>query len=542
MKTKHTILGCLILLMFSCYKDNSSGLLKKSSQLIIKNIEAEYNLVVGEKDHLKLKINPNISFKDKYKKFKDSEFKYYWTYYGERMNKSEADTIGKEKQLDYKASDLKSGNFKLVFIIKNIKTGISVFKETKLSVETIKLRGWYILKDQNGYTDLDLYTNGKSLISDIIRKSGETPLKGNAVRIGFTAHYAYLDMNESEINKREKIRIRCLIPMSTNDVAVLQIEDTKKLANHKDLFYLAPEVIKPAFWISKHRNISYANDGKLYRMTSDSPFSRVGFAITNAEGSDYFLSKYFIQPQGTVPLTVFDTIQSSFYFFDSDYNKNELVSCNKSKYPTKKLNSYLLYMSYQTKKIPNSDFPPYFRGEVGTGIALLKKKDSGGLLSLAYLNFFAGMWYWYADPSAAPPFIYKQETLSTGLDLAKADLYAINRTKDFLYYTKDNKISYYDMQNKTETLIHSLDAGEKITYIHHSLYKEKDTHAYDFDYLVVASHSNGNYKVYLFEILSNGKLKDNPIIIEGKGKVAHVLYVSPQVDEYRMDDYVNYNY
>jgi hypothetical protein len=536
MKTiyNNIILGFLILLMFSCYKDKSSTLFTKSDQLIIKNIEEKYNLISDK--NIILKINPDISFEDG-ENFKDSDFEYLWTYHNNDMSKS--DTISEEKNLEYNAINFRFGDFKLVFIVKNTKTGVSVFNETDITIEALKSRGWYILKDNNGYTDLDLY-NSKGLITDIIHKSGGSPLEGNAVRIGFTAHYAYFDPNASGDNK-DKMNLRCLIPMSKNDVSVIQIDDTKELGSHNDLFYVTPEFSKPAFWIAMNRNISYVNNNKLYAFSPmDNTLAKMGAPIPVSGDYDYSLSKYFIQSHFLVPPTVFDKIQSSFYYLVNDgWSPPALSSYGMGQYPTKNLDSDLLYMSYQTNEVPNSSAPPYFGG-IGTGIALLKKHTEG-TLSLAYLDMFANL--------TGMPLIYKLETLPTGLDIATADLYAINRTKDFLYYTKANNISYYDMANQTETVIHSLAPGEEITYIHHSKYTEPDATEYNFDKLVVASYSNGNYKVYLFDILNDGKLKtDDPIIIEGEGKVAHTLYVSPKLDDVAgmkksgRDAYVNYNY
>ena len=117
------------------------------------------------------------------------------------------------------------------------------------------------------------------------------------------------------------------------------------------------------------------------------------------------------------------------------------------------------------------------------------------------------------------------------------DKYAINKDYNYLYYVKDNKIKYYDIELRKTKLLYTFSNEEKVSYIHHSKYEPQ---AYDystwtygpvdkehwFNNLIVATHANGKYKVYLFEMTIAGGIKSNPTILEGEGRVADVLYIS----------------
>jgi hypothetical protein len=524
MKTTYNniILGFLILLMFSCYKDKSNTTFEKLDKFNIDGIKDKYDNILAFST---LKIEPIIVSEKK-----DRNFEYFWICYDITKNE-QLDTISKEKNLKYHVN-LGPGTYDIMFSVKNTKTGNFAFKKTQIIVETKTTSGWYILKDKEGFTQLDLFNEIGTMI-DMGRI-----LKGNAVQIAYTKKFNYFD---PKTGKRDKITT-CIIPMSSNDMSVIRLSDFKELSKFNELFYSAPTTVKPYFWIETSETeylegrAYFVNNNKIHQIDRYNPYNpgKFGPSLKIENNDNYSLSKHFVFPKNINPfsvvnnLLVFDEIQSTFYFLSENKIKSfkeEGKNSSQTYYPNKNLNSDLLYMG--CKQGPN---------ESGSRVIALLKIRSGlhkNKLILTHLDMdltTGGGFPYYSsygtndsEEEGVNP-VYKMDTLSTTLKLATAELYTINKEYDILYYTKDNKISYYDFATKQEKEIKSLASGEKITYIHH-YYKYDGWDGVLMSKLVVASHDNENYKVYLFDLLAGGIPQSNPKIMKGKGKVADVLYV-----------------
>jgi hypothetical protein len=521
MKTiyNNVILGLFILLMFSCYKDESNIVITKPNQVNINEFnEKEYKLIAFKDT---LKIAPVITSKH-------NDLEYFWGYYKKTSSsdgsKTLLDTISHEKNLKYPV-DIATGVYKLVFCVKDIKTGISVFSYADFSVETKTSRGWFILKDKDGFSDLDMFNETGKMTKLISKANNGRNLKGKGLRIGFTSRYSYLNPKTLKIESE----IRCMVPMTESDVSMIRVSSMKELNNHEGLFFATPGACKPTFWATAYNNLFYANNGKAYFIFGGYKHSGK-FGAEQRTDHESSLSKYVLHGRlGVEKPMVFDEVESSFYMMAYGGTKlipyenrySPFVRLPKS-YPNKNLNSDLLYMGYKKGGVG--------RYLLGMGIALLKKRSTPDTLLLVHLNmntnFNMLMWAYKTNP------VFKMDTVPSNSELSTADLYALNKDFGLLYYTKDNKISYYNIETKQEEVIYSLPAGEKITYINHSKYDlGDDDEKYHFDKLVIASHSGGKYKVYLFDMLA-GKPKGDPVIMEGEGRVADVIYISPHLKRY----------
>jgi hypothetical protein len=516
--------------MFSCYKDKSNTTFKTLNEIKINGIK-DYYRVIRIADRFNIK--PTIFSKDK-----AVDFEYFWGYYknpkivieGEgAFGNTKIDTIqiGKEKEL-ISSVKLDAGSYVLIFGVKNVKTGIVTFKNTVLTVETATSNGLYILKeDDKCFTDLDFYDIiGKKLMTSIIAKTQGSSLKGKPVSLGYTGQFNYFDPQTNE----NIADIKSIIPMSESDMSIIRIKDIKKLANYKTLFYSIPESsCKPIAYIWKIYSYAYfINDGKAYYKTTDfASRGKFGFAVDleKKEYNNYFLSQYLISALdfGYNPI-VFDKTHSTFCTLikgELRLFKNEGVDINhRNYYPNKNLASDICYMNY-CKDMMDMPF----------GIALLKKNsayylyhlDINTSLDIETIKELFGFASDEAKEYQCSNPVFKIDTLSSypaGIKLANADLYSTHKRGPFIYYTKDNKISIYDIENKEGKLIKTLDAGEKITYVN-------QTEIQGADLLIVASSlSNGNYKIYLFELDMEKLGKLVVPIIKGKGKVKDVHYAT----------------
>lgn len=95
----------------------------------------------------------------------------------------------------------------------------------------------------------------------------------------------------------------------------------------------------------------------------------------------------------------------------------------------------------------------------------------------------------------------------------------------------------YDTELNTEEELQPQDfvTGEEITYISNRYWMWTDDKEHNFDYLVIATHKAGKYKVYLYEVLG-GKAYGKPkYVFEGDGKVVKMQYVSPKMTMKSLD-------
>ena len=96
-----------------------------------------------------------------------------------------------------------------------------------------------------------------------------------------------------------------------------------------------------------------------------------------------------------------------------------------------------------------------------------------------------------------------------------------------MYFVANNQIYLYDLEQQVEEPLNptGMAAGEEITYIKNYYWKEDAVTGDNFDYLVFATHQNGKYKVYMYNILG-GKPNGGPVrILEGDGKVVSMRFV-----------------
>ena len=103
-----------------------------------------------------------------------------------------------------------------------------------------------------------------------------------------------------------------------------------------------------------------------------------------------------------------------------------------------------------------------------------------------------------------------------------------------LYFSKEDKLYYYDLENKREFEVKRLNgetavpAGEHIVMIKHVVfncsYPEEAIEEY-LSKLAVATSDGTDYKIYLFDIVSD-KLQTEPTVFAGNGIPAEIIYMS----------------
>jgi hypothetical protein len=97
-----------------------------------------------------------------------------------------------------------------------------------------------------------------------------------------------------------------------------------------------------------------------------------------------------------------------------------------------------------------------------------------------------------------------------------------------IYFLHDNKLYAYDVEQETEELLApaGISPGEDITYFSNRYYINAADAAANFNYLAIATHQAGKYKVYLYETLGGKPLGEAKRVLEGDGKVRKMQYMT----------------
>lgn len=481
------IIGLISLLNYSCYKDKSNESELSNPSLEFNGYEKNYK-VFTHRDTLK--INPVVTNEDLYD--------YYWTVYTTNFTNGtgiviKPDTLALTKNLNYEVL-LNPGEYYLIFNARNKKTGVVNMNTSNLSVSTLNMNGWYILKDNGTTTDFDYIYEGARIDNWIAYYNGGKSMPGKAIRAVYASGF--------KMTPASKDLFGALAVVSDQDAAIFRIDNGKQVFGFDNMFFTNPGVKKPQMIIQNTGdNFLYLiNDDKIYMMSR-------GTLFANPPVNNYKFSS--VSAVGAMTMT-FDKTSKSIVFIDGAQIRT--VPTNAPE--LKNMNADLIWAAG-------------YGGLRGRGLLLFRKDDGAGMLVKVLITY--GPMQGSNDPKDA--FISDKttdiKTLSKTHGLMTADVIGGNYDSDYIYYAKDNKIYLTDLATNPENLQVTLPEGETVTAIQHIKYPAPFAGTVTtVDYLSIASYSKGKYKIWLHKISSTGTIqalsKPN---FEGNGRVSNVIYV-----------------
>ena len=190
---KNLYLFLLILLplfCISCYDDKGNYDYHALNQAEVSGIDSIYTAIFMEQ----LVITPTIQSEDK-----ERVYDYIWMCYDKNDFKKSIDTLSLEKDLDYTVS-LALSSYQLIFAYRDRETEITKYVYSSLSVESQNSRGWYVLKEKEGGTDLDFFWKGKENTDLLLQTQGRT-LNGKPRSLGYIGNYIWTNEEEDKIEK-----------------------------------------------------------------------------------------------------------------------------------------------------------------------------------------------------------------------------------------------------------------------------------------------------------------------------------------------------
>ncbi|HSC38848.1 MAG TPA: PKD-like family lipoprotein [Chitinophagaceae bacterium] len=485
-------------LVTSCYKDKGNYSFSEKEVITVTGIATSYDKV-SQQDRITL--TPSVS-----SSMPNASFEYYWGIYETNVQGAvpKIDTIAKTLNIDYFVAK-PAKTWVLVFGAKNKTTGLQKIVTANINVITPFTRGWYVLKDDGNKTDMDLFLTPASIvpaskISNVFSFVNGKQLNGKAMSLNFEP--TYKSTVTGVLNNT-----RALFIASDKDASVIDINTLTEIHDFAGMFYNAPVVKAPTFIGQGSQADYFVNGGQLYSLYSSS--SNIGlFAarqLKDAQNTDYYLSRYFINYQLANPI-FFDETSSSFISAGGAGTVlNGVTDAVGTAMKANNNNKTILYMG--------------LKSTTPTGVALMQDKTNPSLKILSAIT---------ANTSA---FNMVNDTLLNSSMLYNASMATCNLTdENLLYFVVGNQVWSRNLSNKFEQLQYTAPAGETITYIRHKKYTSEA--AYAHNYIAIATTSGGNYTVRMFTKTSGNLAAAPDVTLTGAGSVGDIIYMSPSVGQY----------
>lgn len=479
-------------LLISCH-DKGNDVLGETSTIKITNLKPIYDIFSYDKP---LVLTPDVTTSRP-----GDQLEYMWTIYNTTERKT-IDTIATTKDLNYDVK-LYSDKYTLNFIVTNKSNeDLSAQYVIELNVVTLFSEGYYLLKEMNGNTEIDLHLPDKSIRKNLLSEFVGHSFSGKPVSMGQYNSFAY-----KEPVTKELVAHKFLTPISENELGMMRLEDMKMVRNHDNMFYGAVPDEKPMFFYPNVFTACYVSNlghYNSYQYVYDRMYStgEFGFADTfDEKGYDISFST-IIHDSGMI---FFDTKNGR--FISCDYSSSFHTFPDDKTYPCNNIKDTFISMGCNI-------FGDY------TGYAIFESKDNSKRLLYSL------------DITEMKEFkngITDIVEIPSTMKFRNATWFAPNRaTAKLIYFVSDNKIYSYDINSGNEELLNfeGLSADE-ITYFDNIFFHFENDKNKKFDHIAIATHNNGKYCLRLYNHVG-GKPLGAPIkVIEGEGKIKTLQYVSP---------------
>lgn len=490
---------CLFMMAGGCIGDDGNYVYTDPevfNPIKISGIQEEYSC----ESMLPFLIEPKI---EGLKEHEEYSFAWY-VYYTAQVSKNKRDTICREKSLSWNVP-LKTGEYQLVFVVKNEKTQVETLVKSILNVNSGISQGWYILKDDGEATDLDIIRFDGSVKSDVYSQVNGRKLPGKGIQIASYNRYGYEVLGEdgSVSTKNEGV----IFFLTDQDVSVCEADKLGEVVTFEGMFAAAPKVKSPQALFYGPTCFFFVNAGKIYNAyTMFMPPHKLGYysaGIYNIQGDDIVAGK-----NGCL---MFDNISHSLIMdkrsAEINFGTHDPLL---NPYDCNNMDCDLVYMSGRTRK------------NAKEGIAVFKRADDYYVAELN--NGFES----YKNP------IISWNPVVGGKGITKANLFAINANagNKYIYFVdQEGQITSYSIHDGVERKqIQTIPAGEKVVFMEHVIYSGYQDEAAHINCLVVLTNSQDGWKLYTYSFVGEtGDIVDEPLLRgSGKGNGRFVFYRSKQ--------------
>lgn len=507
------IIVLLALLVGACYEDKGNYDYHPINEVELTFPADEYNLLSLVDV---LKISPEIVTKAD-----ESKFEYTWYLTAAYLSTDvdyglvvEIDTISLERNLEYHIA-LDPGKYSLYYTLTNNETGIVYNKIITLNVTTQFSTGFYVLKELDGNTDMDLFflpDSDMQGIPNVIKNLHGEAIPGAPTSFGITYEYGYMK-SPGVYDATRTLNIG-----TATDMRVYNTQDLNVILSHTDgtLYWGGIPNEVPVYLRGHYFGISYLTSGGAY-FSYQAPAwgltggGKFGYPEEIAGGCSPNPNVFLMDLGGIPGLQLFD--EKNHRFLSVDYNGGIHAYTDTDASGVERENS------------PNGIMDKLiFYG--GNKMASVSKQyaifEDANDASQRYLYIM--QMSQYRNP------IESVKVLDKTSKFNQATMYATNENvARIIYFVYNNQLYMYDPETGEETAftLSNIGSGEQITYISHRWHT--GVTAETFSHLAVATHANGKYKMYLYNLIGPAPNVADCRILEGDGKAFRLHFVSDRM-------------
>ena len=200
----------------------------------------------------------------------ENEDDFQFTWYTYQLYASgfipQRDTLAKTKDLSFIMEYPAGNQYQLVFEAKEKKTGLAVQKKILMRVTSEYGKGWFILEDENGMTDMDFIQEDGTVQENLLTERLGERMKGEAVKLVYMSG-RYSDEEVAEDGTVTVLESqRALHILTTQDMKTLNPGNLSVFKNFDEEFYNVPSTAAPQNMDASGGDMVLINAGRLHSL------------------------------------------------------------------------------------------------------------------------------------------------------------------------------------------------------------------------------------------------------------------------------------
>ncbi|MBO9201600.1 MULTISPECIES: PKD-like family lipoprotein [Niastella] len=478
--TKQYLYGLLffvtVIVLGSCYKDKGNYDYTDTDEVVLKTIRDTFNVVLPDSLKINLTIEESMA--------NAADLSFQWVLYPTATPLTRR-TLDTTQNLKAFITEL-PGSYYLTVYAKDRKTGLEYQKRVYVSVISPYSEGWLVVEEKNGACDISMI----SPIDTIFRNIYSTQNNGELLPAG--------------TNRIPEIRTystdQRVFIISPADMIQVNYSNFAKIMDFPEFFWETPAVVKPQEYFANSYDEMMLNNGKIHSRSLNVPPNSVNKLNLPPEGK-YYIAPYEIYTGSGYE--VYDTIGQKFYMLNT--------------------------ASGNLTPITITGTPIFNMNNIGKKLLYTEVNTSGGQCNAFFKN---------NNDDSLFAFVYNYSSSQTttkerydGLNapgLKDARLFVGSRLLQLLYYASGNSIYKLDIPAKTAAPIYTFPAGTEIRAMkmYRNLKNSKDPNHNNL--IAVATHENGQGKVYYFPLATTGNFTNNTYskVFTGFNKINEITFKS----------------
>jgi PKD-like family len=471
---KYILLPLLLLGLMACYKDKGNY-----NYLPLKNIQIDS---LGNLQRLymdSLVINPVVQVD----KGTENDLEFQWSMYPTTQSMeqlpAQPDIIGHTKVLRIQINKaVRQYPYVVTLRVSDKATGVSTYRNFQLMINSLYSKGWLVLNDKNGVSDVDIITPADTVLRNIYRQVNGAPVPGKARHLRLLPAYSGTDELYIE---------------TAADLLQVRNPEFSLLRNATAMFYAMPATLQPQFMtINDYATQRYlVSDGKVF----------VASTLNNG--------KYGLPVIGDYVAAPFITAGGASCFYDQ---KNGRFL-------------RLPELSNAVTVEPYTELKPDQAFDVNNVKGTLLYMEKGPDLAYHFFRLTDGALHLYGLNTYSNDFPGGLSQPVTSPEMQHATAFSTSEVLPLVYFAAGNSLYVYDVAANSAKKLFDFPAGVAVPVIKMLKDWQSDD---DNAFLAVGTNSGVNGTVYYFKLAGTGELVGGTYHkkFDGFGQISDIIYKS----------------